>query len=442
MKWRDRFLVAVRNIVINKPMVKKMIFGMVFVIMILFCVLIIISSYSEYIFRFNEKHSKDCYYYKEVEQQEISVSGTNDLIKQVESEKEQYNAENVSVLCTLKIQGGIQLLAGNTRVGIDNRIYEGDNYFVNNRAIYQNIHGKNSPIEMALYKDEFFVFADIITATYDGNWLVGKYPQQPGEIMMDTHILEVFGVEKPEALIGSEISIIYYDQENEREVISKYNLTGVFKGDILKVRESLMTTDNHLEHIYINLRAEDEKNFVIGHGSKRFYFSDYKKYIKNYEGMDEILKLNLQNKYAIDNQGVQLTGKGMECCILYWILEHIGKLLMFVAIAVCLIITISVMYIYRFYREQSKNYITMLRNIGMQNKDVIWIFFLELFTMVIFATLCAIYLSVIFMLFFNAVIQQVIDFKIVFNLRVCIISLLISWCYFYVCFYITMKKCY
>lgn len=440
MNRRDRLMIAIRNIIVNKSIVKKMVFGMIFVIMILFCILVVMCSYSEYICEFNEKHIKDCYYYTDIDQQEISETLLDDLRRKAEIEKQKYNAKEYSLLCTLKICDNIQMVAGNTQLVIGEEIYEQKEYYVNNREIFQNIRWEHSPIELALYKTDFSVFSDIVVDKYEGNWMKGTYPQEPGEIMMDTHVLDVFGAENYDDLLGKKISIYYLDENNEREILGEYCLTGIFNANILKTRESLVTTDNHMEHIYVNLLPEDETAFNINKGTIRYYFNDYKEYIKNYERIDDILKMNLQKKYATDIQGLQLTGKGMECCILYWILENIGKLLMLVAIGICLIITVSVMYIYQFYREQNSHYIKMLQNIGMQNKDIIWISSLEMLIMIAGATFFAIYLSILFMLIFNAIMQQVLDFQIVFDAKVCIISLLVSWIYFYCCFYITMKK--
>lgn len=441
MSIKDKVVIAFRNLKAGGQMVKKMIFGMMFVVMILFSFLMIIQSYFAYKKSFNQKHVADCYYYTELKSQELTDDSIETILKQSKDLQNQYQASEVSILCTLLLRDhDNQLEAGNTKLILNNQIHQPTNYFFNNREICQDIQWDSSFISLALYREGMSVFADNITNEYEGNYLIGNYPNNPGEIMLDTHILEVYGVEDIDNLLGTTVSISCMNEETEEMILCDYTLTGIFQGDLLSARESLATSDNHLEHVYVNLWHEDIERFEILFGSIRYYFDNYLEYVQNYEGMNNILQLNLSEIYESDDLKVKLTGLGMEYCLLYWIMDHIGKLLLLVAIVIGLIITCSVFYIFQFYRDRNAHYFSMLQNIGMENRDRSWIFSIEMCVVMLLATILGIYLSILFLLLLNYMTKQVLNFPMIFDIKTAIIAILFSWLYFWFWLRVAMRR--
>ena len=156
--------------------------------------------------------------------------------------------------------------------------------------------------------------------------------------------------------------------------------------------------------------------------------------------MDGILSLNISEVYAKEDSKVKLTGKGMEYSLLYWIMDHIGKLFMLIVGVVTLIITFSVCYIFQFYRDRNARYFSMLQNIGMQKRDRTWIFSIEMGAVMLVATVLGIYLSILFLLLFNLLTRQVLDFNIVFDIKTGILAVMLECFYFWLCMRVAMRK--
>lgn len=443
MRFKDKITIALQNLKAGKQMVRKMIFGMLFVVMIVFSVMTIMQSYFSYIENFNKKHTTDCYYYTEFKNQPITDNEINKLLKESANQKNKYNADEASVLCTITYNNNnnAEIEAGSTNLVINNVNYQGVNYFHSNRQVYQSIQSKESPVSLALYQKDFSVFSNTITTAYGKEYLIGKYPENSGEIMLDAYILDVYGVKDiDERLLGSTISITYTNKATKEIVLQNYKLSGIFKGDLLTQRESLMTNDNHLEHIYVNLRKEDYNKFNIYYGSVRYYFKDYIEYVNNYEYSKDILKLNVSKIFDSENNPLKITGLGMEYCLLYWVMNNIGKLLLLIAVAIGIIITFSVFYIFQFYRDRNARYLSMLRCIGMEKRDRTHIFTMEICSMMAIATVLGVYLSAIFLLLMNFVTKQALNFPMVFDIKIAIIAIIASWLYLTICMRIAMRK--
>ena len=414
MKFEDKLQIAFQNLTAGKKMVRKIIFGMSFVVMILLCSAMIVKSYFDFINLYNEKHIKDCYYYSVIESLKITDENINKVLGDARLKQQEYHADEISFMFTVELDDTeVCMNAENTNLIINGAKYQAVNYYANQRKVFQNIYGANSPISLALYEDGLNVFPEKIVEEYGNDYLLGNYPVNEGEIILDTYILGVYGVENvDESLLGSNVCICCLNEDNEEIILHNYTLTGIFKGDILSDRESITTNEIHLEHIYVNLYSEDEDKFIIKDGSIRYYFHNYNDYIQNYDQKDNILQLKLTELYSSDEVLVKLTGKGIESCLLYWIMDKIGKTLLLIAIVIVLIITLSVLYIFQFYRNRNARYLAMLQNIGMKKKDRISIFSIEVCTMIIAAILLGIYMSAIFLILLNAVTKQTLNFEL------------------------------
>lgn len=436
MRTNDIIKIAFRNLSAGKAMVKKMVFGMTFVVMMLLCFFIVIESYDKYIIKFNREHVADRYYYTLIDKRDISDMVLDRIVNQ--SENERYNADETVLLCNIALKDDVILTeAGKINIYIGDTQYNAKNYYSNKNKIHQNIRGPMWPIEFSLYRKGMSIFSEAVINAYGKDYMIGAYPVNQGEIMLDSYILDVYGIKQAEEKIGSSITIYSVDEEDNWVIFENYKLTGIFKGDLLSARECSLTSDNHLEHIYVNLRNEDESRFNIQYGTIRYYFDEYTEYISNYKYMNHVIKMNIDE---LSDTDVNLTGYGMQYFILYWIMENIGKLLVFVAIGIGLIITASVTYIFQFYRDRNAHYIAMLNSIGMIRKNRMRILFVEVSIIVLVSSAIGMYLSVIFLLLFNMMTTQVLNFEVLFDVKAGIIALICSWIYFAVCLWITMQK--
>lgn len=439
MRVRDKVRMALRNIVAGRQMAGKIVFGMMFVFVLLLCSLISIQSFIAYTDEFNDKHSADCYYYEEIEIGDISTVRIVSLVEYSLKEKVRHHAEETSVLCTIHpIWKEEELTAGSVGLSLDDSVYPYVGSFIFNRKPYQNIYGETAPIEMALYQEGISGFPNKLMGRYKEDPLLGNYPEISGEIMLDTHILEAYGIEAGEELLGKKVTI--YDLETKEVLLEDYILAGILEADFLSVRESLTADDYHLEHIYVNLFEEDRNRFVVSKGSIRYYFNDFAEYVKYCEGRDHILRLDMSQVYVPEYNGVKLTEKGIEYCLLYWIMHGVGKLLALIAAGVGIIVTFSVFYIIEFYRNRNDCYFAMLEAIGMERRDRVTIFTVEICFMMLAATGLSIYLSILFLMCMNFFTTQALDFHIVLDVKVSLLAIALGWVYFFVCMGIFMGR--
>lgn len=180
----------------------------------------------------------------------------------------------------------------------------------------------------------------------------------------------------------------------------------------------------------MNLRTEDMERFVISNGSMRFYFYDYSEFAKNYKYMDRLIQMNISElKNNDDSSDVILSSLGMEYCLLYWIMNNIGKLLLIVVGIMVLIVTFSVLYIFEFYRNRNSKYISMLQNIGMKQRDRRKLLFTETSVIALMATMLGIYFTVIILMLTNFVTKLVMNFSIHVNVVIEVLTVCFIWAF-------------
>lgn len=438
MRVEDRALIALRNLKAGRQTAGKIVFGMTAVFVLLLCSLMSIQSFIVYTDEFNDRHSADCYYFEEIVGDNASYARMSTLSEYSQEEKARWHAEEVSVLCGIRpIWKEEELAAGSAGLSLDGSIYPFAGVFIYNRKPYENIYGETSPIEMALYQEGICIFPDKLTGRYKGDFLLGSYPATPGEIMLDTHILETYGIGIGAELLGKKVSI--YDLGTGETLLEDYILTGILEADFLSVRESLTADDYHLEHIYVNLCKEDRDRFIISKGSIRYYFKDFEEYVKHCERRDYILRLDTSQMFSSDG-GIKLTEKGIEYCLLYWIMHGVGRLLALIAVGVGIIITFSVFYLIEFYRHRNVCYFAMLEAIGMRLWDRTVIFSIEVCFMMLAATVLSIYLFLLLFCLMNIFTAQTMDFHMVLDVKVCLLAIIAGWVYFFVCLWIAMGR--
>lgn len=439
MLFKDRVKIAFRNIIAGSKMSRKIVYGMTFVFMILFCSVVVIHSYLDYINDYNQEHLKDCYYYSEFQSDQVTETWIKDVWNYCQREKERYQAKAVSFFCTLQLRESEDgLWAKNVKISLKKKDYSTENYFIYNRKAYQNIHGESSNIEIALYKDETAMFAGWKNAQSDADYLIGRYPGNPGEIMLDTYILDVFGIkEAAENILGEKVSLYSFNERSEEVIIEEYILTGILNENVFTERESMATSDYHFEHIYINPRRGDLEQFKISRGSIRYYFGNYQKYVENFNHIQEILGGAVGMS---ESDNLRLTQDGLKFCIAYWIMHNLGGILLLVVSIIVIINTLSIFYIFQFYRDRNADYLFMLKSIGMEKKDRRWIFVIEICSMMAIATFIGSYLAAIILILFHSLTKQVINFSVVIDLKSVLLSLLFCWTYLGLALLLVMRK--
>lgn len=433
MRLSDKIAIARQNIVAGKTLVWKMVFGMMFIVMLMLSFSVLYKSFDDYIKSFGESNVRECYYLKVYYGAEFPVSGSDEMIKDAIATGKEKRSSETSILYTIDyVDSELDLETSKIHLQIDEQEYKHKSKYVSNSKFYEDMFDKNSLIEMALYRDGMNVFPQNIQKRFGRECIIGRLPDNPGEIMLDTHMLQVYGVSVNEDLLGSTFSMVYFGDDGEKILIEEYVLTGIVKSEIFAAREGADVPDYHWEHMYINLKPEDEHNYYILYGSERYYQENYLAYINNCDYVDELLSLDM-DVLGDENVEVKLTPKGMEYCLLYWLMNDIGRLLLIVGVVVAVIITFSLFYIFRFYISRNEKYFSMLENIGMKRKDRRMIFIMEVAMIILIATLMGAYLSAMFLLLINLLLKSMLNFSLTFNLQLCMGMILVSWIYFALC---------
>ena len=169
--------------------------------------------------------------------------------------------------------------------------------------------------------------------------------------------------------------------------------------------------DFHSEHMYVNPKHEDTKQLAI-FGTLRLYYENYQDYADNYDYIDGIMSVDtsvIQDSVLNDSkERPKLTTKGIQFCMLNWMMKNIGKLLIVIMLILTVLSAITVYYMYEFYSNRRANYIVMLRSIGMQKSDMRKLVIIEIMIMFLAALLMAIYFTVIILLFVRYITMMVL----------------------------------
>ncbi len=440
MRFSDIIVVALRNLSAGKPMVRKMIVSTSVIMILMIGFAIISYSYFCYQDDFNMNHATDCYYYTEFEDRPLTDMG--DIFLKSGERKNRYKAADLLLLASVQMNDNPYMAAQDTTISFDGTEHAAHyGSFWDSYEIYQNIQWKTSNISLGFFDGNSKLFTDKMIRHYGDSYLLGRYPDNPGEIMMDTYILSIFGIEEiDDRIIGSKITIKSLIDGTEETVIDDYILTGVFKSELFAVRESKDALDTHLEHIYVHFNREDLSGFQIQFGSARYYFDNYSDYAENCEFAKKIFFYDLEELLADSDDYAKLTPKGLEYLLIYWVIENIGKLLMIVAVAICFVVTFSLLYVLNFYCDRNASYIKMLHDIGMTKKNRLSILVVELSITVAASTVVSLYFSALFLILLNVVTKAAVGFPISFNILVCLLAIGLSWLFFALCFALSISK--
>ncbi len=406
MKQIDILKTAVLNIKSNKVMTKKIEGGFRIIFIFLICFFSLDKSYDNYKAEFNLKHRKECFYYKNIRLDELDEQSIGEIKKEGESIIRQYFAD--SVLTILSIDSKMEnetYCAYNTFFEIKSKKYKAKyNEVTAKKNIEETINDRFSTIELALYNNNI----DIIP-NFCKEKIVGEKPDSQGEIMLDDYIVKVYGLDEEE-IIGKMISII--NKDKSEYIFKDYRVSGILDSSVLRDRES-GNVDGHFEHIFVNLKKDDYKKFRINYGSIRCYFKNYTEYMQNNRNSENLIKLDLQELNNQELMKINLTPKGMEYSIMYYIMNSIGKVLGWLGMICCLVVVLSMVYLLNYFWLRQKAYRTMLQNIGMKPTNLYWLRVYEVLLMVAKSIILASYFSLIILMLLNYVTTKFCDFTIV-----------------------------
>ncbi|MGN0374026.1 MAG: FtsX-like permease family protein [Butyrivibrio sp.] len=423
MSFKDIWTLAFRNLKAGRKNVYKIIFGMGCACTLVYCYIAVICYFNDYKKNFDESYQNSCYcFYEETEGEKVEK--VYDLMDRVNAHMEACDADMAGVfldICPNYVEDFIYV--DDMVISINEKAYPVKSYFIYNREFYQNISSAFARIDIGYYKNEFNVFPKHLYGDNANITYIGEPPSNPGEIMLDDHILKVYGIDaEDEALIGADITLM-----NKGDIICEdYVVSGIYKSKDLSLREAEDSHDYHLEHIYINLKQEDESRFRISYGSSyRLYYKNYSEFISNYKYADNIL--NMQFDCDIyENIEYLPTKRGMEICVLSWFMKNIGRLLIIMASVIALVIMFSLFYIIQFYFGRNVIYMEMLNCIGMSKKDRRKLGNLEMLLMAVGAIVIAVYISILFFIIFKYITYKLLSYGFELNIPVFLLSILAS----------------
>lgn len=148
-------------------------------------------------------------------------------------------------------------------------------------------------------------------------------------------------------------------------------------------------------------------NFKID-GTIRCYFDNYINYVKNYDDMESVLKLNISKLNEVKE--TKLTSRSLYFCLIYWIMTRIGILLLIIFSVIMLVIIMSIIYTIKFYKDRNCKYFSMLLSIGMYNNERMKIYVVEFILMFFLASMFGTYFSIVLLNLFNSITTLTLDF--------------------------------
>ena len=367
------------------------------------CFITIIDSYMCFVKKYNAEQMSSCYVYENPKTDNDTTAECVNMILSADTKADEFCEK--SRMVSFAISDHL-LQAGDMKFYIEDEIYEYEKVFdLNHSMEYETLESRNSFVFFTYYKDELNVFPKILfDDTLD--FVIGKWPSEPGEIMLDTYLLEVYCPQKePSDLIGKTITIC----ENDSVILEDYIVTGVVYADTLAVRENLLNGDSsYYNHIYVNFRDSDLEKFRVYSASIRNYFNNYDEY-KDYCSLSKLL---FDDTDASEPGTLIPTSVGEMYCLLYLFMTRIGIILLICGFVITAVILSSLISMWYFYRKRNEKFRTMIYDIGMNHRDQSRIFGLETLMICSGGLVIGIYMSAMLLLIFAGSLKSVLDFQI------------------------------
>lgn len=415
MNFFDVVLIALSSLKAKINMVKRITYCCSIMLVILICSAILLFSYFRYEGQYDsEKYRKECYYYEAIDGENCKDALGEKAKYELKKHGKKSNSNQMVAIEEITLKSEKKLAAENVKIEIDDVFYSGENYTNNkgNYVFYKNIVEPDSAIEIANFYNEMILYPINMEKNGRSVFIAGSYPSNQGEIILDDYMLAIYGIDKdPQELVDKVVNI-YVDEGTKKEkVLNKYKIVGILNSQKLIERESLETPDVHLEHIFVNLFQKDTSRFQVENGSIRFYFENYDEYIKNYD--ENVLKSNFQSIFSEDKK-LQLTQKGLNYCIVTFLVKSVGRVLLLV-VGVILIISITIMiYLMYFFFNERKKTVMIFELLGMNKFARKCELTVELFVILVISFLVSAYISFLLLRVINYATNLTLDFPILF----------------------------
>lgn len=367
----------------------KIIIGMSTVILLLFCLSVYKFVFEKQIVKVKEDYKTNCYYEKYLEQ-----TGWEDYRKKItilRRQKDLFGYSESSVLADLTVLPEKKDEAVDTQISRACLDIDGQEY-VGRTEILSGIRPekkfwKKDKVLLGIWQKGAEAFPDIVVEEFEKehSWLIGNLPEREREIMISDYMLEEFGIarEEQERLIGKKVKL-YFDGK-KYAAFDQYKIAGIFHVAILEGREKNSSIRN-MQQIYVNLDEVTRKNYRIDSCVIRYYTENY----------DDLL-VSSEKARRTDGE-ISLSLYGDIYLTMSNQLGTINDILSYVIVGFLFAVTVYLVCILYFFFQENREFMFMLRAVGMKRSYVMKIMFNEilLFSLVSLIIGCYIGLFVLY----------------------------------------------
>ena len=240
-------------------------------------------------------------------------------------------------------------------------------------------------------------------------FLFGKEFDDENQVILSEILLNKYGLlkEDMEQMIGSKISMLIYDVEgnNPLYLFKDYYLVGIMSSEFFKIKSRIDSS-----HILIS-------------SSKSFNLSDYDEIIINVKGFS-----NVKNVHDKLQSILGIEGEYSSTCEFYMYLNKINLVLKSIfalaSFIICFAIIMNVVILTYFNVSKKKNYLGMLKAMGLCSGKITFIVFSELFIIGVVSTFFASLLAAIFTKTSLGVLGKMLYIEVIFNPNIIIQSIM------------------
>lgn len=404
MKITECMVVAMRNLITKNALTFRVLLGLTTIVLFIVCAISYRVSFYEKLNAMEEENKRDCVF---TVYQEADGKGQSALDLKYKKNKEKWEADCVCEFKPLLPFAFDQYEDGvayeDVCMTINKEKRKGKKSWEN---IQENHAKKYVTQEFSIMKwtESSEIFPTCIKNENKETYLCGQYPSQEGQLLVSDYLLNEFGYpyEEQKDLLGEGIRIEIQKKDNNYVLFDDYKITGIFRADCMEERdESLL--DKQYNHLYVYVKAEDcEKFYLYDENQVRYYFTSYEKMIAAYEAAND------KERAVLSTQG-----------LIYYVLERefavVAKVLFWVFLGFALAILVYLITITYFFFQRNIRFMTIMRALGMEEKNVFVIMVLEIVFCSMMAVLLGGYGSVLLLNILEGICSNSIGVSIPFS---------------------------
>lgn len=438
MKWQECVKVAFWNIKAYKRSSVKIVMGLTIVIVLLYCLISYKCVFDQQILSLKSQYKSDCYLEKYVE-----CISWDEYEEEITNLRKQKNIIGYSEGCVLN-----NLINNNERndtkrnqissayLCVNDQVYNGRSEILAG-INPQNEFWSTDCILIGVWENDFPALPENVIEAYEENgkyYLTGRLPQNEKELLVSDYMLEQFGIaeNEQERLIGSKITLYFDNKENE--FFDNYILTGIFHAPVIEQRDKNSISAN-LQHMYLNLDTKTKRSCNISSAVIRYYVSDYEHLIKCGE-----LARKTDNRINIS-----LYGGIYE--VLSKQISSINDILTYIIIGFVFGVTIYLICVLYFFFGQNCGFNSMLKAMGMNNKNIKMIIANELVILCFVSLMIGVYVGMFMLYGLKYIYDYALIVKLKFDCAILVQSALWAFlysffvcCLFGMCYFVKWKK--